>query len=449
MRAAADSLTTSLAPTPLVVSSSVVSFVSITGAPRPPSAVQVQVTAAGATPVIFTVDWTLGGSGNWLSAGPQRAETPATLNIFANHATLTPGTYQGMVRLSPVGGGTPSTVTVSFQILNPPAELTAVVPSWVPAGSDDTEITIYGRNIAQGATIRLVSEDANGTQVITPTGITPNSATFKAPRTFLFRDTSFELRVLNPEAEPSNPISLLVGGRANAVAPNAVLSAANGASGAIAPGQMIVIMGSGLGPGELTKADTSAGFLPTKLSGVRVLFDGLAAPLIFVWDQQICVMVPYSVAPGTNVEIVVESQNSRSAAIPTPVATVQPGIFTVDSWVYGYGTIWNESGSENGTGNSARKGSVVTFVMTGAGAPVAPVQDGRINVPPFGMPSNPVAVIIDGQEAEVLLVVDAPGQVSGLMQVRTRVPQGVKSGEVPLSVKVGDVVSQPVKVIVE
>jgi uncharacterized protein (TIGR03437 family) len=449
MRAASDGLTTSLAPTPLVVSSSVVSFVSVVGQSRPPAPAPIQVTAAGPAPVTFTVDWTLGGSGNWISAGPERAETPATVNVFANPATLAPGTYQGMVRLTPVAGGTPSTINVTFQILNPSAELTSVSPSWVPAGSGDAGVTIYGRGFAEGATIRMVSEDANGTQVVTPTNITPTAVTFVAPRTFLFRDTSFELRVLNPDAEPSNPVSLLVGGRAISVAPNAVLSAATGAHSGLAPGQMIVIMGTGLGPGELTKADASVGFLPNKLAGVRVLFNGLAAPLVFVWDRQICAMVPYSVTPGTYVEVVVESQNNRSVGIPVSITTVAPGIFTADSWVYGYGTIWNENGSENATGNSAKKGSVVTFIMTGAGLPVAPVQDGRINVPPFGMPANPVSVIIDGQEAEVLLVVDAPGQVSGLMQVRTRVPQGTKSGEVPLSVKVGDVVSQPVKVIVE
>jgi uncharacterized protein (TIGR03437 family) len=456
LRIAPDGLTTSLTPSPLVVSSTVVSFVSTVNNPRQPAPAALQVTSITAQPMSFTVEWSLTGPGNWLSAGPQRGETPAVLNIFANPATLPPGTYQGMVRITPVtGGGQPTVVNVSFQILNPPAEISSLAPAWLPAGAGDTEVTLRGRGFAQGASVQMTPENANGVQLVSPTNISASSVTFLAPRSALFRDGSFELRVLNPEAMPSNPVSLLVGGRALQVAPISVVHAATGGTGGIAPGQMILISGAGLGPGELTRADVSSGLLPTKLEGVRVLIDGIAAPLVFVWDRQICAMAPYSIAGAAHMELVVESQANRSNSILLPVVTTQPGIFTVDSWVYGYGTIWNEGGGENAAAAPARKGTVVSFVMTGAGipssvvAPLQPLPDGRINVPPFDSPVHPITVYVDGQETELISVADAPGQMSGLMLVRARVPQNVRSGEVGLAVKAGDVLSPAVKLMVE
>ncbi len=461
MRLLQDAPATALAPSPLIVNTSVLSFNATAGSARPPAPLSVQVTSALQGQVVpFTVEWGVTGSGNWLSASPQRGETPATVNVFVNPATLTPGTYQGFVRLVPTsGGGNPISVGVSFQILNPSAEITSLSPSWLPEGTGDTEITLRGRGFAQGASIQMKPENANGVLVVSPTNLTATAVTFVAPRSVLFRDGSFELRVANPDADPSNPVSLLIGGRAIQVAPNAVLHAATGAPAPVSPGQMVLITGAGLGPGELTRYDSYAASalagsgpsnsLPTKLSETRVLFDGVAAPLVFVWDRQICVMVPYGVAGAATVDVTVEYRANRSNPITVPIAPTQPGIFTVDSWVYGYGTIWNEGGAENSASAPARRGSAISFVMTGAGLSGSPQPDGRINVPPFNTPAAPVTVYIDGQEAELVQASDAPGQVSGLVLVRARVPQGAKSGEVTLSVKAGDLTSPPVKLIVE
>ncbi|BDC50734.1 hypothetical protein F183_A30500 [Bryobacterales bacterium F-183] len=451
LRLTADQVNTSLTPNPLSASASSVSFVATTGDVKPPPPASIQITAASGGNVGFTVEWSLSGSngGNWLSAGPSRAETPATLNVFANPASMPPGTYNGTVRLIPVAGGDTTSINVTFQVLNPRAVITGVFPSWIAPGAPDTEVEIQGRGFAQGATIRMTSEDANGAQVLTPLRITGNSMVFSAAKAFLFRDTSFELRVLNPEAESSNAISLMVGGVSNIVAPTSIVSAANGIATGIAPGQMLVINGRGLGPGELTKPDLSSGVVPNRLAGVRVLFNGIAAPLLFVWDRQICVMAPFALAGYPSADIVVESQNNRSQILNTRIVPVQPGILTPDSWVYGYGALWNESGAEITKATPARKGTVVTFFVTGAGLLQAPKQDGWLNAPPYVEPLAGVGVEIDGQPTEVVRVEDAPGQVAGLVQVRARIPATVASGEVSLAVRVGDVLSSPVKLNVE
>ncbi|MBS1833420.1 MAG: SBBP repeat-containing protein, partial [Acidobacteria bacterium] len=210
VRLVPDQAGPSLTPSLLAASASSVSFVATTGDIKPPAAASIQITSPTGSNIGFLVEWAVTGGGSWLSAGPQRAETPATLNVFANPATMAPGTYLGTVRLIPVSGGEATTINVRFQVLNPRAVVTGIFPSWIAPGSPDTEVEIQGKAFAQGATVRMTSEDANGAQVLTPVRQTANSIVFSAAKAFLFRDTSFELRVHNPDAESSNPISFLV-----------------------------------------------------------------------------------------------------------------------------------------------------------------------------------------------------------------------------------------------
>ena len=60
-----------------------------------------------------------------------------------------------------------------------------------------------------------------------------------------------------------------------------VLNSASGMGGAVAPGELVVVYGSGLGPPELAGAVlNSAGKLSKNIAGTSVLFNGIAAPLV-------------------------------------------------------------------------------------------------------------------------------------------------------------------------
>jgi hypothetical protein len=77
----------------------------------------------------------------------------------------------------------------------------------------------------------------------------------------------------------------------------------NGASytiGPIAPGEIVSLFGSGLGPqqGLQTLATLTSPF-PTQAANVQVTFDGKPAPLLWVQDAQINAAVPWSVAGPT------------------------------------------------------------------------------------------------------------------------------------------------------
>jgi len=76
------------------------------------------------------------------------------------------------------------------------------------------------------------------------------------------------------------PVTLTVVPPPPTFAPSGMENAASGLSGAVAPGEIVVLNGAGFaGSGVLTAPTTSSGTLPVKLGGTQVLFDGIADPI--------------------------------------------------------------------------------------------------------------------------------------------------------------------------
>src|ERR1017187_1183358 len=64
---------------------------------------------------------------------------------------------------------------------------------------------------------------------------------------------------------------------------NYVVNAAGYQGGAVAPGEIVTIYGANYGPANLVNYQLDAsGKFSTNLGGVEVLFDGVAAPLVYV-----------------------------------------------------------------------------------------------------------------------------------------------------------------------
>lgn len=74
-------------------------------------------------------------------------------------------------------------------------------------------------------------------------------------------------------------------------------------SSGISPGELVTLQGSGLGPATGVSVPVGGEPLPTQLAGVRVFFDELAAPLMYVQAGQINAMVPWEVAGRTSTEV--------------------------------------------------------------------------------------------------------------------------------------------------
>ncbi|RPI07488.1 MAG: hypothetical protein EHM65_11715, partial [Acidobacteriales bacterium] len=93
----------------------------------------------------------------------------------------------------------------------------------------------------------------------------------------------------------------------------AAVSAASYASGGVAPGEIVTIFGNNLGPETpvMLQLDGS-GKVRTELAGTRILFDGVAAPLVAVQARQSSAVVPYSVAGRPSTVMRVERQGPQS-----------------------------------------------------------------------------------------------------------------------------------------
>ena len=218
-----------------------------------------------------------------------------------------------------------------------------------------------------------------------------------------------------------------------------VLNAASFVAGPVAPGEIVTIFGSGIGPEvgatlELT-ADRQA--LTQSLAGVRILFDGNPAPLIYVSSTQASVIVPYAVAGKTTTQLQVEYQGFPSSALTLDVAATSPALFTLDASGAGQGAILNQNGSVNAAGNPANKNSVIVLYATGEGQTIPPGVDGRLARAPLTKPVAAVSVQVGGLDARVMYVGGAPGLPAGVLQVNVLIPPGVSSGPVPVLLKIG------------
>jgi uncharacterized protein (TIGR03437 family) len=197
---------------------------------------------------------------------------------------------------------------------------------------------------------------------------------------------------------------------------------ANGASnqqGAIAPGELVVVFGAGLGPGlgpgQLAQAGGSA---VTQLAGVSVLFNGVPGQMLYADSGQVSAVAPADLS-GPSVQVVVTSRSFASNAVPAPLAAASPAVFTADSSGAGQAAARNQDGSINGTANAATVGSTLTLLATGTA-------------------SFQPSVTIAGMASTVTSVT---GVAPGVIAIAVRVPSGLHTGAVPVLIGAGGVSS--------
>jgi len=227
---------------------------------------------------------------------------------------------------------------------------------------------------------------------------------------------------------------------------NIIGNAASYATGAVAPGENIVIFGTGIGPATLAGGTlTTAGAFSTTAGNTQVTFDGIAAPVIYASATQTSVMVPYGVSGRTVTTVRISYQGVQSNPLIYNVTTTAPGIYTQNSSGTGPGVILNQDYSENGPTKPAATGSVVAVYMTGEGATNTTPPDGAIapvNGTGLYKPLLPVTATVGGIPATVLYYGSAPGEVYGVMQVNLTIPAGVSSGPQPVAITVGTTSTQ-------
>jgi uncharacterized protein (TIGR03437 family) len=237
---------------------------------------------------------------------------------------------------------------------------------------------------------------------------------------------------------------LIPSGQASSPSIAAVTNAASNLPGAISPGEIVVLYGSGIGPAQLVKAAPgSDGSYGTQVANTSVSFNGIAAPMIYTWATQVAAVVPYGIT-GTTGQVTVTYQGQTSAGFSVSIASSAPGIFTYDASGQGPAAAINQDGiTVNTAATPTRIGDIISLYATGEGQTTPGGVDGKAASVPYPKPNLPVTVTVGGQEAPVEYAGGAPGMVAGLMQVNVQIPPGIQTGNaVPIVLRVGDVLSQ-------
>jgi uncharacterized protein (TIGR03437 family) len=235
-----------------------------------------------------------------------------------------------------------------------------------------------------------------------------------------------------------------------AVAPvpqlTAVVNAASYANGSIAPGEVIALGGTGMGPTPGVSAQLAATdkVFPNNLSGVQVMFDGKYAAIpYYVSARQINAIVPFEIAGQTSTQITVSYGGGTSAPLTAQVQPAAPGILTLQFTGTGPGAILNQDYSVNGSVEGAQRGSTVMIYCIGMGQTNPPSADGSITPSPNKLAIQPVTVTIDGIPAQVSYAGGAPGAVAGLTQINATVPANAHTGaNIPVTIQVGSYQAQ-------
>jgi uncharacterized protein (TIGR03437 family) len=193
--------------------------------------------------------------------------------------------------------------------------------------------------------------------------------------------------------------------------------------------------------------DSTTGKVSTSIGGVQVLFNGIPGPMAYASSTQVNAVVPYEVAGLIGVNVLIRFSGQTSNAIPVPVAATVPGIFTANSSGTGPGAILNQDTTTNGPGNAAPKGTVVSVYLTGEGQTNPLGVTGKVTMvsatPPLTpVPLLPIAVLIDNQPANYTFAGEAPGLVSGVLQLNVQIPANARSGDLSLVVSIGNNSSQ-------
>ena len=232
-----------------------------------------------------------------------------------------------------------------------------------------------------------------------------------------------------------------------------VNGASFGSVGVVAPGEIVTIFGSNVGPLNLITADfSSLGVFSKNTGDTRVLFDGVPASMIYSFGPQTTVAVPYSVAGQQNTSIVVEYQGLASTPISVPVRVAAPGLFL--GLAAGQAVAFN---GDNKTINSAatpevRGTGVVVLFLTGEGQTNPGGTDGLIASTVFPKPVAAVAVSIGGQTlnaGQIKYYGAAPFLLAGVMQLNVEIPANIPAGPAAVVVTIGGVASPPTNIFVK
>jgi uncharacterized protein (TIGR03437 family) len=394
-----------------------------------------------------SIQYSVASSGSWLKVTPLGGGTQSKITITADPTGLTPSVYRGSVTITPAGGGAPVEVPVTFTVQAPPEVtipaadlifLTRAGASPPPAQFEPVSGSVLGLaftvQTSASSTWLTVSQNsgttpANLAVTVDPAGLSPD--TYTGTITVMGTNGAVGLTTVKVKMTVAQPLPAI----------SLVANAASLVSGRVAPGEFIAIAGSGLGPDATVMGQgDSTGQLARQVGGVGVKINGLEAPISYVAGTQIRAAVPYELAGARSANLTVEYLGQVSNTFQVDVDTTAPGIFTHNQAGTGPAG-WDTSYSAVTPDNPISKGGQVVFYLTGEGQTDPKGVTGQVN--PAAAEQLPVpllrtTVTIDGQPAEATFAGGISGMAAGIMQLNVRIPATARTGDLPITVTIGN-----------
>ncbi len=452
------------ANTTVALSPTSLTFKQAQGATTAPASQQITLTATGGS-TTFTAAVSPGTGGNWLQITPLSGTASGTITASVALNTLSPGIYNSNITLQFQNSATPTT-TIPVQLIVSAAQLVTVTPAslnfsyQLGAGAPATQtLNVVSSGGPTTISVGSTSSNPSGWLSVTPTtgttgtgGGSPLVLTVSvAPAVFTTTGTFTGTITITPLAQ--SPITVNVTVTVTGVPvpqPSSISNSASGVFGVIAPGELITIKGTNLGPTTGVSFSVGAGnTVSSTLSGVQVLFDNIPGTPTYVSATQINVVVPYEIAGRTTTNIVVSNQNQLSAGISQSLLGQAPGIYTFSATGAGQAAVLNQNGTYNGPSaglvingqtigtTPAAAGQVISVYMTGGGQTSPTSTTGTVT--PVGtlykIPGT-VTATINGVPATVTFAGDAPALVTGVVQVNILIPPGVSGNGLSLAVTI-------------
>jgi uncharacterized protein (TIGR03437 family) len=212
------------------------------------------------------------------------------------------------------------------------------------------------------------------------------------------------------------------------------------AEGPFAPGDVMLIRGSGLADG-IASSDSVP--LQQQLAGSSVVVGGKTESLLYADPGQVIGLAPLDLPVNTSQQLIVLRDNALGIPVPVIIAATHPVILTKGASGQGQGMVYKANGAATtlaDEANPVKAGDAIIIYCTGLGA-----------IDTSGKVTNYPTVSIDGQPAPVsyagvALPEDYPpdgapelfglvsGSLGGLYQISTTVPGGLDNGLVSVSI---------------
>jgi uncharacterized protein (TIGR03437 family) len=412
---------------------------------------------SGSASVSFTVTATTTSGGSWLSTKTTSGSTPFNpLAVSVNSSALAAGTYNGNIAIAPAGGTTVNipvylTVSVPVGVSATPTALTFTYRAGDAAPASQP-VTVSGSGSAFTATA-----SSNGSWLVASpgSGTAPGTVNVSINPTGLSAGTYNGTVVVNGASGAAGSTAVNVTLTVTAPLPtiSKVTNAASYATGSLSPGEIITLFANDpthpIGPATPAGLTLdSNGKVSTSIGGVQVTVGGYLCPLIYVSASQISAVVPYEIKQFVSANVLVKFLGQTSNGVLMNVATTVPGIFTANSSGTGPGAILNSNGSVNSPSNPAARGDTVVVYLTGEGETSPFGVTGKVTTvasPPAPLTPGPLlqpTVLIGGQPANWSFAGEAPGFVSGVMQLNVIVPTNIAATDQSIVVNFGSNPSQ-------